>query len=39
MLLISLSLEEILMSRDTVMLLLQHKGFVTNLKKSVLTPV
>ena len=39
MLLISHSLEEIIMSRDTVIFLLQHLGFVINWKKSVLTPV
>ena len=39
MLLISHSLEEILMSRDTVIFLLQHLGFVINWKKPVLTPV
>ena len=39
MLLIGHSLEEIVMSRDTVMFLLQHLGFVINWKKSVLTPV
>ena len=39
MLLIDHSLEEVLMSRDTVILFLQHLGFVINWKKSVLTPV
>ena len=39
MLLIGHSLEEIIMSRDTVIFLLQHLGFVINWKKSVLTPV
>ena len=39
MLLIGHSLEEILMSRDTVIFLLQHLGFAINWKKSVLTPV
>ena len=39
MLLIGHSLEEIVMSRDTVIFLLQHLGFVINWKKSVLTPV
>ena len=39
MLLIGHSLEEILMSRDTVILLMKHLGFVINWKKSVLTPV
>ena len=38
MLLIGHSLEEIVMSRDTVIFLLQHLGFVINWKKSVLTP-
>ena len=39
MLLIGRSLEEIVMSRDTVTFLQQHLGFVINWKKSVLTPV
>ena len=39
MLLIDHSLEEIVMSRDTVIFLLQHLGFVINWKKSVLAPV
>ena len=39
MLLIGRSLEEIVMSRDTVIVLLQHLRFVINWKKSVLTPV
>ena len=39
MLLIGHSLEETVMSRDTVTFLLQHLGFVINWKKSVLTPV
>ena len=38
-LLIGHSLEEIVMSRDTVMFLLQHLGFIINWKKSVLAPV
>ena len=38
-LLIGHSLEELVMSRDTVMFLLQHLGFIINWKKSVLTPV
>ena len=38
MLLIGHFLEEIVMSRDTVIFLLQHLGFVINWKKSVLTP-
>ena len=33
------SLEEIFMSRDTVIFLLQDLGFIINWKKSVLTPV
>ena len=33
------SLEEIFMSRDTVIFLLQNLGFIINWKKSVLTPV
>ena len=39
MLLTGHSLEEIVMSRDTVIFLLQHLGFFINWKKSVLTPV
>ena len=39
MLLIDHSLEEVLMSRDAVILFLQHLGFFINWKKSVLTPV
>ena len=39
MLLIGHSLEDIVMSRDTVIFLLQHLRFVINWKKSVLTPV
>ena len=39
MLLIGHSLEEIVMSRDPVIFLLQHVEFVINLKKSVLTAV
>ena len=38
-LLIGHSLEEIVISRDTVIFLLKHLGFVINWKKSVLTPV
>ena len=38
MLLIGHFLEEIVTSRDTVIFLLQHLGFVINWKKSVLTP-
>ena len=37
-LLMGRTLEEILMSRDTLIFLLQHLGFVINLKKSVLKP-
>ena len=37
-LIIGRSLEEILMSRDTVIFLLQHLGFVINLQKSKLEP-
>ena len=33
------TLPEILMARDTLIFLLQHLGFVINLKKSVLHPV
>ena len=39
MLLIGHSLDEIIMSRDTVIFLLQHLRFFINWKKSVLTPV
>ena len=39
MLLISNCLEEILMSRDTVIFLLKHLGFVMNSKRSVLIQV
>ena len=39
MLLIGHSLEEIIMSRDIVIFLLQHLGFVISWKKPVLTPV
>ena len=39
MLLIVHSLEEIIMSQDTIIFLLQHVGFVINWKKSLLTPV
>ena len=39
MLLIGHSLEDIVLSRDTVIFLLQHLRFVVNWKKSVLTPV
>ena len=39
MLLIGRSLEEIVIGRDTVIVLLQHLRFVINWKKSVLTPV
>ena len=37
-LLMGRTVEEILMSRDTLIFLLQHLGFVINLKKSVLKP-
>ena len=39
MLLMGRTLPEILMARDTLIFLLQHLGFVINLKKSVLHPV
>ena len=39
MLLIVHSFEEIVMSRDTVIFLLQHLGFAINWKKYMLTPV
>ena len=39
MLLMERKLPEILMGRDTLIFLLQHLGFVINLKKSVLHPV
>ena len=39
MLLMGRMLPEILMARDTLIFLLQHLGFVINLKKSVLHPV
>ena len=39
MLLMSQTLEELLMSRDTIIFLLTHLGFVINLKKSILVPV
>ena len=39
MLLMGRTLPEILMTRDTVVFLLQHLGFVVNLKKSVSHPV
>ena len=38
MLIMATSLEEILMSRDTVIFLLQHLGFLINLQKSKLEP-
>ena len=38
MLLMVRTLQEILMARDTLIFLLQHLGFVINLKKSVLHP-
>ena len=39
MLFMSQTLEELLMSRDTIMFLLTQLGFVINLKKSILVPV
>ena len=39
MLLMSQTIEELLISRDTVIFLLTHLGFVINLKKSMLNPV
>ena len=33
------TMEEILMSRDTVIFLLQHLGFVLNMERSILNPV
>ena len=39
MLVMGRMLPEILMPRDTLIFLLQHVGFVINLKKSVLHPV
>ena len=39
MLLMSQSIERLLVARDTVIFLLQHLGFVINLKKSVMEPV
>ena len=39
MLLMSQTLEELLMSRDTIIFLLTQLGFVINLKKSILVPV
>ena len=38
-LLMSQSLERLLVARDTVIFLLQHVGFVINFKKSVMEPV
>ena len=38
-LLMSQSIERLLVARDTVILLLQHLGFVINLKKSVMKPL
>ena len=39
MLLIGRTLQDILMASDTLIFILQHLGFVINLKKSVLQPV
>ena len=39
MLLMCQSIERLLVARDTVIFLLQHLGFVINLKKSVMEPV
>ena len=39
MLIMGQTMEEILMSRDTVIFLLQHLGFVLNVEKSILNPV
>ena len=39
MLLMSQTLEELLMSRDTIIFLLTQLGFVIYLKKSILVPV
>ena len=39
MLIMGQTMEEILLSRDTVNFLLQHLGFVLNLEKSILNPV
>ena len=39
MLIMGQTMEEILMSRDTVIFLLQLLGFVLNLEKSILNPV
>ena len=39
MLLISQTVDEILMARDTLIFLFQHLGFVINIKKSILQPV
>ena len=38
-LLMSQSIERLLVARDTVIFLLQHVGFVINFKKSVMEPV
>ena len=38
MLLMGQTMEEILMSRDTTIFLLQHLGFVLNMEKSILNP-
>ena len=39
MLLMGKTMEEIIMSRDTTILLLQHLGFILNMEKSILNPV
>ena len=39
MLLMSQSIERLLVARDAVIFLLQHLGFVINFKKSVMEPV
>ena len=39
MLLMGQTMEEILMSRDTTIFLLQHLGFILNMEKSILNPV
>ena len=39
MLLTGQTMEEVLMSRDTTIFLLQHLGFIWNMEKSILNPV
>ena len=39
MLIMGQKMEEILMSRDTVIFLMQHLGFFLNMEKSILNPV